>query len=143
LRRTLNQVHVHFVWATWDRLPLVTPEIEQHVYAAIRAKCDELGCPVVALGGVEDHVHLVVKLGATTSLSQLMRDVKGASSHLVTHEIAPDALFKWQGAYAAFAVETENLPRIVQYVQRQKEHHREGTDDPSLESVPERDDQNP
>lgn len=136
MRRALNRVWVHFVWATWNRLPLIEPR----VYAAIRAKCEALKCPVVALGGAEDHVHLLVRLHAQVSQSDLMRDIKGASSHLVTHEITPDAFFKWQGAYGAFAVDAENLPRIVRYIECQKEHHRDNTDDACLENIFESDD---
>jgi REP element-mobilizing transposase RayT len=135
MRRSYNCVHVHFVWGTWDRLPLITPEAEPRLYAAILAKCRELKCPVLALGGVEDHVHLLVRLHPSVSPAQLMRDVKGSSSHLISHEITPGGFFEWQGSYDAFAVEEDRLPTRVNYIRRQKEHHRDGTQDEILETV--------
>ncbi len=74
-------------------MPLITPEVEERLYAAILAKWRELKCLVLALGGVEDHVHLLVRLHPSVSPAQLMRDVKGSSSPLMSHEIKPGAFF--------------------------------------------------
>ncbi len=82
---------------------------------------------MLALGGVEDHVHLVVRLPATLSVAALVKRLKGASSHLVTHEGTPEGFFKWQGGYAAFSAGIKQLPQLCDYVRRQKEHHQAGT----------------
>ena len=84
MRAPYTELYLHCVWATWDRLPLVTDDIEARLYAAIAAKCRELKCVPLAIGGVEDHVHLVVRLHTTVSVAQLLKGVKGSSSHLVT-----------------------------------------------------------
>jgi putative transposase len=135
MSHSFHCVHVHFVWATWDRLPLITSDIEKRVYGAIRAKCEELKCPVLAIGGIENHVHLLVKLHPTVAQSLLARDVKGASSHLVTHILRPGEFFKWQGSYASFAVEPERLPQVVAYIENQKEHHASGSEWDVLEKI--------
>jgi len=83
--------------------------------------------------GFEDHVHLVVQMAATVTISDLMKEVKGASSHLVTHTIAPDTFFKWQGGYAIFGAKFDALPALIRYVHNQEEHHRDGTFDPRHE----------
>jgi REP element-mobilizing transposase RayT len=93
MRRSGIAVYVHFVWTTWDRLPLLTDTFERQVRRAIAAKCAELGSELVALGGIEDHVHLLVGLPATISLADFIGKVKGASSHLVTHRELPDGRF--------------------------------------------------
>jgi len=126
-RHALNEFFGHFVWGTWDRLPLLVPGVREPVYAAIRAKCEELRCSVWALGGVEDHVHLVVELAGPVSQSLLAKEVKGASSHLITHDIRSGEFFKWQGAYASFSLNRNALPDVTAYVERQEEHHRRGT----------------
>jgi putative transposase len=135
MANSLHCVHVHFVWATWDRMPLITPGLEARLYGVIRAKCAELKCPVLALGGMENHVHLLVCLHPNVSQSALARDVKGASSHLMSQEVLPKIFFRWQGSYASFAVEPDNLPRIVRYIENQKEHHHSGTEWPELEAI--------
>ena len=53
MRRPYLKVYIHFVWATWDRLPILTADIRERVFRAILAKCDELGCSVEAIGGVD------------------------------------------------------------------------------------------
>lgn len=58
----------------------------------------------IALGGIEDHVHLLIQLPFTTSVADLMHQVKGGSSYLVTHELRPGEFFKWQGSYGAVSV---------------------------------------
>jgi len=126
MRRSNTHVYVHFVWSTWDRLPLITPQIEKRLYGAIRTKCRELGCEPLAVGGTVDHVHLLVRLHPSVSISQLAKETKGASSHLITHEVTPGDFFKWQGGYGAFSVGQEAISQVVNYIARQKERHQEG-----------------
>jgi putative transposase len=123
MQRSYTKLYVHCVWGTWDRLPLITPEVETRLYAAITAKCRELKCEVIAIGGVADHVHLLVRLHPSVSVSELMKHVKGATSHLVTHEVSPGKPFQWSGVYGAFTVGIELLDRIAEYVRNQKAHH--------------------
>jgi REP element-mobilizing transposase RayT len=129
VRRTQIGIVIHLVWGTWDRLPLLSPEIESVVYRAISAKCADLGVQVVASGGVADHVHLLVRLPATLSIADLVKETRGASSHLVTHGhlLAPGQVFKWQGAYAAFSVSPRQVLQVRDYIARQKEHHMAGS----------------
>ena len=126
MRAPYTQLYLHLVWATWDRLPLITDEIEPRLYAAIAQKCRQLKCVPLAIGGVADHVHLLVRLHTTVAVATLAKEVKGSSSHLVTHEIRPGEFFKWQGAYGAFTLRKEDVPVVQAYIERQKEHHAVG-----------------
>ncbi len=110
-----------------------TPAFERHIYRCLEATCAELGAEVLALGGVEDHVHLVVRLPTTLAVAELVKRLKGASWHLMTHEVAPDDCFKWQGGYAAFTAGLRHLTPLCDYVCHQKEHHRIGSLIPSYE----------
>lgn len=127
MRRSRVAVFVHVIWGTWDRLPLLHGAVERGAYRAIEAKCAELGIEIIALGGVEDHVHLLVRMPASLSVADLVKHVKGASSHMVTHRLATDAFFKWQGAYAAFSVSLRHLDTVEAYVVSQKAHHAAGS----------------
>jgi REP element-mobilizing transposase RayT len=75
------------------------------------------------LGGIEDHLHLLVRLPTTLAIATLLKEVKGSSSHLVTHEIRPGEFFKWQGAYGAFTLAKADVPRVIDYIRNQREHH--------------------
>jgi len=125
MRAPYTQLYVHYVWATWDRLPLITDRIERQIYASIFAKSRSLKCEPIAIGGLLDHVHLLVRLHTTISVAELVKGVKGSSSHLVTHELRPGMFFKWQGAYGAFTVSKESLDRVINYINNQKKHHAE------------------
>ena len=126
MRRARVALFVQAVWGTWDRLPLLVGETERQVYRCIEATCVEMGAEVLALGGVEDHVHLLARLPATLAVADLVKRMKGASAHLATHEIASDRFFKWQGGYAAFSVGQSQVAAIRDYITHQKEHHRTG-----------------
>ena len=128
-----THVYVHYVWATWDREPMLEPDLEGPVHGCIRAEAQKLRCEPIAVGGTEDHVHLLVRLSATVSVAEVAKQVKGASSHLVTHVVAPMRGFKWQGTYGAFSVSQTDVPRIRRYIERQKEHHAAGSALPEWE----------
>jgi putative transposase len=118
-----TQLYIHCIWTTWDRLPLITPSAEPRLYAAIRSKCQQFGCSPIAIGGVADHVHLLVEFTPMITLARLIGEVKGASSHVMTHEVAPGRFFKWRGSYGVFTVSKRSLPQVRDYVCNQKIHH--------------------
>jgi REP element-mobilizing transposase RayT len=128
MRRARVNVFVHFVWTTWDRLPLLNEAIHRVVHRAIAAKCDELGAELISFGGMEDHVHILVRVPATITIADLVGQIKGASSHAITHEVlTPNEFFKWQGAYGAFSVSRTHLTSVCEYIKHQREHHASGT----------------
>jgi REP element-mobilizing transposase RayT len=117
------QLYVHLIWCTWDRLPLLTEDIESEVFAAIIAKCHELKTRVIALNGVADHIHLLVALPASLSVAKLVGQIKGASSHLIRKVLRPDKPFQWSGTYAAITVDPAAVERVAEYIRNQKRHH--------------------
>jgi putative transposase len=124
--QSLSLVFVHYVWATWHRAPLIGSKLRSPLYGCISNKCSELKCELIAIGGVEDHVHVLVRMHADISVGELAKGMKGASSHLITHQIAPEEGFKWQGGYGALSVSRNHVTRIVRYIARQEEHHASG-----------------
>ena len=78
---------------------------------------------VLSIGGVADHVHLLLSLPATMPIAKAMQLIKGGSSKWV-HETFPDQrLFAWQVKYGAFNVSVSQLDRITKSIQSQEEHH--------------------
>ena len=117
------RVAVHLVWATWERKPTVLPDWEDRLYAAIAAVGKQMKCPVYVVNGTADHLHVLARLDATTSLAALVHRMKGSTSHLINQAFAPQESFRWQASYAAFSVDKENLDRVRTYILNQKEHH--------------------
>jgi putative transposase len=124
MRSNFIQMYIHCTWATWDRLPIITPDIQEALYSVIIKECRELKCEPIAIGGISDHIHLLTGFTSTVAISELMKQVKGSSSHFINHEIKPDNFFKWQGAYGAFTVSHNSLDPVVHYIKNQEQHHR-------------------
>jgi REP element-mobilizing transposase RayT len=118
---------LHFVWATYDRLPLITEDIECPVYRYIEQVCREDKCEVLAVGGMPDHIHLFVSMSHIVSFADLMRHVKGGSSRLITQHLKPGEWFAWQGSYAVFRVAVRDKQKVFHYIENQKQHHAEGS----------------
>ena len=114
----------HFVWSTWDREPLLVDSIEQEAYALIHSACKQKRAEVYALGGIEDHVHLLVTVPRTVLVPDFMQLVKGMSSKALndTHG-SPTWAFKWQGGYGLDTVSHSHVARVRAYIQNQKRHH--------------------
>jgi REP element-mobilizing transposase RayT len=118
-----TQLYLHCVWATWDRLPLITPEVETPLYTVIAGKCREFSCTPLAIGGIDDHIHVLVRLSPKIAVARLIGEMKGVSSHAVTHAIRPPHFFKWQRSYGAFTISQRSVSQVCAYILAQKSHH--------------------
>ena len=121
------QLYYHFIWGTKNRLPLIESALEPDLYRVIAAKAQDMGGFVHAIGGMEDHVHLVVSLPPKLAPAKFIGDVKGNSSHYVNHVIKPDFEFYWQDEYGVVSFGERNLASVVRYIHQQKQHHAGGT----------------
>jgi putative transposase len=119
----------HFVWATNARRPLITAGLHDALYSSIVAKAVELDTFVHAVGGMEEHVHLVVQARPTLTPSTFIGQVKGYSSHSMNLLKAPvlQERFQWQAEYSVDSVSERGLRDVVRYVECQREHHALGT----------------
>jgi len=118
----------HLVWATHRRQPLLVPEWEAIAFRCIQSEVQRLQSTVLALNGMPDHVHLVVRLHATVSCAHLANQVKGVSAALLNDSRqAGSEHFQWQAGYASFTLSRSHLTRVIAYVERQKEHHTQGS----------------
>ncbi len=127
MRQSKAEVHLHIVWATWKREAFVTEEIERAVYRCIGSEAHKLGCTVLAIGGMPDHVHLCLKMPTHRAISAVMNQVKGVSSRFVHDRISPDLPFQWQEGYAVFSVGPNQVKAVLDYIHSQKQHHQTGT----------------
>jgi REP element-mobilizing transposase RayT len=101
--------------------------VEARLHAALADKCRQLGCVPLAVGGVSDHVHVLVAWSRTVTVAELAKGLKGSSSHLMNHTICPTELFRWEERYSAFTVGHSELETVRTYVLQQRQHHARGT----------------
>ena len=123
MRRNKLCLFLHLVWATWDRLPMISPDIERYLYREIESEAIKMRCIVLALNGTANHVHVLLIIPTTVTIADLAKQIKGASSHFVNEVLNPEMPFKWQGSYGAFTVSRWDVDKIVAYVKNQKQHH--------------------
>ena len=89
----------------------------------------------IAVGGMPDHAHLLVALHPAVSVASLVSQVKGVSSHGVTHVLRADPTFAWQSGYGGFSLRRADIATVKAYVLRQPEHHGSGAIDASMETL--------
>ncbi|MCB9106853.1 MAG: IS200/IS605 family transposase [Anaerolineales bacterium] len=123
----------HMVWGTKNREPFIQAEFENSLHNVIAAKGEKLGALIYAVGGVEDHVHLVATVPPQVTLSDFIGQVKGHSSHFVNQKLAIPYHFQWQREYGVVSFGGKQLDQVVKYVKNQHQHHAEGTLIPFLE----------
>jgi putative transposase len=121
MSKRFHQVHIHLVWATAGRAPLLTTAVNQWLWPALAECARAVGSGFVVVGGVEDHVHVLCELPLTVSIAEMVRRLKGSSGHLLRSKCGLDAT--WQEGYGVFAVSRDNLPAVETYVRHQEQHH--------------------
>jgi len=94
-----------------------------------------MGCEILALGGMPNHIHLAVFFSATVSIGEFVKQVKGASSRLVREALTDEYPFYWQEGYGAFGFNRSLAPTVVAYIDNQKRHHETGNLWPALEAT--------
>lgn len=131
--RSKIEVYLHMNWATYQREPRIAEDIERRLHRCIASEAISMGCKVLAINGMPDHVHLVVKIPSTISIAALAKQVKGASSTLARERLCSGGVFGWQDRYAAFSISPWDVKKVVEYVLIQKKQHAEGSLIPQLE----------
>jgi REP element-mobilizing transposase RayT len=133
-RNVYSEINLHCVWHTKDNAPVLGSSIEKHLYDFIRDRA--LQTPSLyfhEIGGIEDHVHLVVSVPPTLLISDWIGQMKGSSSHYINHQIANRHLLDWQTGYGVVSFGTGDLPWVISYMRNQKQHHAKGTIQERLE----------
>mgnify|MGYP000137024310 CR=1 FL=1 len=116
----------HIVFATKDREPLIHASWRARLHEYLGGAVRGLGGTPQGVGGVADHVHLLLGLKPTHCLADLMRELKKSSSSWVAETISVPS-FRWQEGYAAFSVSASARLAVQEYIANQEEHHRNKT----------------
>ncbi len=120
---TYSNLVYHLIFATKRRAPSIEDSWRDRIHGYLGGTIKGLGGTPLAIGGVADHVHILVALRPSHCLADLVRDVKKASSTWVHKEMVRTG-FAWQEGYAAFTVGPEGVEAARAYVANQEEHHR-------------------
>ena len=130
-----SEINFHITWHTKANLSLIKPAIESKLYQFVKHKIIET--PEVyfhAIGGIEDHIHIVVSPPPSLKMSEWIGQLKGASSYDVNH-LSNHKLLQWQRGYGIVSFGTKDLQWVINYVLNQKEHHKKDTTHERLEKI--------
>ncbi len=119
---TFLSLNYHVVFSTKDRAPTISAEWAERLHEYLGGTIKGLGGVSLQIGGIEDHVHLLIGLKATHCLSDVMRELKRSSSIWV-HDTFGDDRFFWQEGYAAFTMSPSACGNVRRYISNQREHH--------------------
>lgn len=113
----------HCVFSTKNRRPLITPELQTRLFPYIGGIARENKMKLLAAGGVDDHVHLLISMPSTISISKAMQLIKGNSSKWIHETFPAYRMFEWQEGYGAFSIGVSDVERTTNYINNQPEHH--------------------
>jgi putative transposase len=118
-------VLIHYVFSTKNREKLISPEIQDRLWAYMGGIARENNMKALAIGGVKDHAHVFLSLPSTISIAKAIQLVKGGSSKWVHDTFSSHENFAWQEGYGAFSVSVSSINWTINYIKNQKEHHRQ------------------
>jgi REP-associated tyrosine transposase len=126
---TYAQNVIHIVFSTKDRRKTISKELQPRMWAYVAGICKNDGIFVHSVGGIEDHIHLLIQVPPSLSLAKAVLVIKSNSSRWANDQ---GHKFAWQQGYAAFSVSSSNVPAVVRYIETQESHHRRMTFDAEL-----------
>ena len=120
------QTTYHLVWSTKHREPTLAAAGRPKLYAYIGGVLRKKRCKPLAIGGVADHLHIACSIHPTVAPSNLVKDIKLATNHLIVTEGLFPGFSRWQEEYALFTHHRDDRPRLIRYIEHQEAHHARG-----------------
>ncbi len=131
-----SEIYLHLTWHTKSHCAILRGSVEKRVHGFLRARIVQTpGAFIYEIGGIEDHVHVAVRIGPSLRISDWIGELKGSSTHSLNRRLRRRIPFAWQSGYGAVSFGKKDLPFVVDYIQRQKEHHRRGRTFDRLERI--------
>ena len=122
--QSLSKIYIHLVFHVKTTSPIIRDEDLERVHSYIGQLVNTTGCKQIRAGGVGDHVHLLLLLSREVTISQVVEEVKRNSSRWIKTLGNHYLNFAWQGGYAAFSVSQSIVDNTIEYINRQREHHK-------------------
>ncbi len=127
MANTYTQIHIQAIFAVQNRQSLIQREWREELYKYITGIIQKNNHKMLQINGMTDHIHIFFGMRPSQSLSDLMKAVKGDSSEWINKRGFTKQKFSWQAGYGAFSYAKSQVPKVIQYIQNQEEHHRKKT----------------
>lgn len=124
MAQSLSNLLLHIVYSTKNREPFIDAARETELFKYLATACRSMNCPIHAISGSDDHVHVCCSLARTTTISELIQHIKQDSSRWLKLQGEAYTEFAWQNGYGAFSIGQSQLDDLRRYIANQREHHR-------------------
>lgn len=126
--QSLSAVYVHAVFSTKGRIPFLREiSLRMQLHAFLGGSSRQLDCPSIIVGGTDDHIHQLIRLGRTITQADWIKEIKRVSSIWIKQREPRLPKFSWQAGYGMFSISPADLGVVKQYIGSQEEHHRKMT----------------
>ena len=125
--QSLSYIYTHITFSTKNRHPFIDDGIKPELWAYIGGVCKALECSPIRVGGHDEHTHICCLLSKKITQIKLLEEIKKESSIWIKTKGAQYENFYWQDGYAIFSVNPYEVEKVVDYIDRQKEHHKKRT----------------
>lgn len=123
MSQSLSKLLIHFVTSTKKRQRILVPTIRPELYAYIAATLKAYESPALKIGGIDDHIHILLALSKNYPLSKIAEEFKKSASKWLKTKGPEFKDFSWQSGYGAFSVSQSHAAELVHYIETQEEHH--------------------
>jgi putative transposase len=124
MANTYTQIHIHFVFAVKFRNGIIQTHWKDSLYKYITGIVQNNKHKLLCINGMPDHIHILIGMRPTQSVSDLMKDVKQGSSLWINENKLSKCHFEWQERYGAFSYSKSQIPNVINYIQNQEIHHK-------------------
>ncbi len=124
---------VHLIWTVYERAPLLSRPVRKVLFTALQKDAAEKGINLVAVNGVEDHVHCLVQLLPAQNITQVINSIRTTSSRWLNENKLLTSPFAWEEGYAAYSVSPSSVRQVIDYIGRQEEVHKTKTLESEME----------
>ena len=124
MANTYTQIYIQIVFAVKGRQNLIAKENREELHKLITGIITNRGQKLFAVFAMPDHVHILVSIGPTILISDLVRDIKAGSSKFINDKKWTNGKFNWQEGYGAFSYSKSSVDSVVKYILNQEEHHK-------------------
>ena len=127
MANTDTKILIHLVFSTKKRECTISPRIRARLFPFIGGIARGKGVTAIQVGGIQDHVHMLLGMPTTISVAEAAKTIKGVSSRWIHEEFPNCGFTSWQEGYGAFSIGASQIDRTVAYILGQEEHHRRET----------------
>ena len=127
MTHSYTNILIHCVFSTKNRERIISPDLSRQLTMIFNEIAEKNKFKILAFGGMEDHLHLLLSLPPSLATADAVRLLKGSSSKWIHDNLAKHPNFRWQQGYSAFSVSISHVKRTIAYINNQREHHQKRT----------------